>query len=124
MGALLALAAPTVVALLLGPGYEDAVPVLRVLALLVPIIAVGTVLGLFWALPFGRDRVLLLVTATAGLVNVALVVVLVPRMAALGMAALGMASAVVTAELLVAVTLGVLYARWHPEFTVDTLVAS
>jgi len=108
IGAALALLAPVVVTLLLGTGYEDAVPVLRVLALLVPIIAIGTVLGAFWALPFGRDRVMLSVTASAGMLNLLLVLLLVPRMAARGMSV-----AVVLAELLVAATLGVMYARWN-----------
>jgi PST family polysaccharide transporter len=107
-GALLALLAPQVVSLLLGTGYEAAVPVLRLLALLLPIIAIGTVLGIFWALPLGRDRALLVVTAAAGVLNVLLVLVLVPRHGASGMA-----GAVVMAELLVSVSLGVIYGRWR-----------
>lgn len=105
-GALLALLAPQVVSLLLGTGYEAAVPVLRLLALLLPIIAIGTVLGIFWALPLGRDRALLVVTAAAGVLNVLLVLVLVPRHGASGMA-----GAVVVAELLVSVSLGLMYGR-------------
>lgn len=107
-GALLALLAPQVVAILLGGDYAAAVPVLQLLALLLPIIAVGTVLGIFWALPLGRDRALLLVTAAAGVLNVLLVLVLVPRHGARGMAA-----AVVVAELLVSASLGVMYGRWR-----------
>ena len=107
-GALLALLAPQVVSLLLGTGYEAAVPVLRLLALLLPIIAIGTVLGIFWALPLGRDRALLVVTAAAGVLNVLLVLVLVPRHGASGMA-----GAVVVAELLVSVSLGLMYGRWR-----------
>jgi PST family polysaccharide transporter len=107
-GALLALLAPQVVSLLLGTGYEAAVPVLRLLALLLPIIAIGTVLGIFWALPLGRDRPLLVVTAAAGVLNVLLVLVLVPRHGASGMA-----GAVVVAELLVSVSLGLMYGRWR-----------
>jgi len=107
-GALLALLAPQVVSLLLGTGYEAAVPVLRLLALLLPIIAIGTVLGIFWALPLGRDRALLVVTAAAGVLNVLLVLILVPRHGASGMA-----GAVVVAELLVSVSLGLMYGRWR-----------
>ena len=105
-GALLALLAPQVVSLLLGTGYEAAVPVLRLLALLLPIIAIGTVLGIFWALPLGRDRALLVLTAAAGVLNVLLVLILVPRHGASGMA-----GAVVVAELLVSVSLGLMYGR-------------
>ena len=108
-GALLALLAPQVVSLLLGSGYDAAVPVLRLLALLLPIIAVGTVLGIFWALPLGRDRALLVITAAAGVLNVLLVLALVPRHGASGMA-----GAVVVAELLVSASLAVMYARWRP----------
>ena len=116
IGAALALMAPTVIALLLGAGYDEAVPVLRLLALLVPIIAVGTVLGAFWALPFGRDRAMLLVTAAAGMLNLVLVLVLVPRISAIGMAI-----AVVLAELLVVTTLGVMYARWKGTLSAATV---
>jgi PST family polysaccharide transporter len=97
-----------VVAILLGRDYAAAVPVLQLLALLLPIIAVGTVLGIFWALPLGRDRALLLVTAAAGVLNVLLVLMLVPRHGARGMA-----GAVVAAELLVSASLGVMYGRWR-----------
>jgi PST family polysaccharide transporter len=108
-GALLALLAPQVVSLLLGSGYDAAVPVLRLLALLLPIIAIGTVLGIFWALPLGRDRALLVITAAAGVLNVLLVLALVPRHGASGMA-----GAVVVAELPVSASLAVTYARWRP----------
>ena len=107
-GVAIVAAAPLLVSLLLGPGYENAIPVLRVLALLLPIITVGTVLGTFWALPFGQDRSLLLITASAGVLNVLLLLVLVPRLEAVGMAA-----AVVVAEAFVAMALGVLYLRWR-----------
>lgn len=105
--ALLALIAPLVIRLLLGPGYEAAIPVLRLLALLLPIIASGTVFGTFWALPFARERALLAVTAAAGALNVLLVLLLVPRYGAVGMA-----GAVVLAELMVSAALGVMYTRW------------
>lgn len=98
--------APFIVRVMLGDGYEAAVPVLRVLSLLLPVIAVGTVLGMLWAVPAGRDRLLLRATAAAGLLNLALVPWLVPRYAAVGMA-LG----VLGAELLVVLVLAVGFLR-------------
>ena len=98
--------APVLVHLLLGPGYEGAVPVLRVLAALPILVAVNTVLGMYWAVPFGHERALLLAVAGAGIINIALAVLLVPRWGAIGMSA-----AVVGAELVVLALLGSLYGR-------------
>lgn len=79
IGAVAALAAPQLVALLLGPGYEAAVPVLRLLGILPPLVAVNTVLGLHWAIPLGRDRYFLRAMITSGLLNLALAVLLATR---------------------------------------------
>jgi PST family polysaccharide transporter len=86
LGAGTALAAPHLVNLLLGPGYEPAVPVLRVLALLLPLVAGSAVMGLQWMVPMGMDRAFNAVVAAAGLVNVTLAVLLAPRFGSLGMA--------------------------------------
>jgi PST family polysaccharide transporter len=99
-------AAPTLVRLLLGAGYESAVPVLRVLGLLPALVAVNTVLGIYWALPFGRERSFLTSIVAAGVTNVALAVALVPRFGALGMA-----TASIAAEVVVLLVLGTLYYR-------------
>ena len=98
--------APLLVRLLLGAGYESAVPVLRMLGLLPALVAVNTVLGIYWALPFGRDRSFLASIIAAGVSNVVLAAVLVPRFGALGMAA-----ASITAEVIVLLVLGTLYYR-------------
>lgn len=88
------LGAPLLVRVFLGPGYEAAVPVLRALAVIAPVVAASTVLGLQWALPVGLDRPYFhLVIGGAGL-NVALAVLLVPRFGAMGMAASVVASEV------------------------------
>jgi polysaccharide transporter, PST family len=105
MGLTAAIAAPLLVRVLLGPGYEAAVPVLRALSVLPPIIAVGTVLGLQWALPTGLDRPYFRLVITGAVVNVALAILLVPRFGALGMA-----GAIITAECLV--TGGLLVLVW------------
>ncbi|HLI62308.1 MAG TPA: flippase [Terriglobales bacterium] len=85
--------APTLIRLILGPGYTEAVPVLRVLSLLIPLIAVSNVLGIQWMLPLGLDRVFNQIIFAAGILNMALAVVLAPLFAQMGMA-----WAVVTSE--------------------------
>ncbi|MCY3131480.1 flippase, partial [Acinetobacter baumannii] len=63
---------------LLGEGYEPAVLPLRILALLLPLIALSNVLGIQWMLPLGLDRSFNAIIVGAGLVNLALAVVLAP----------------------------------------------
>lgn len=97
MGLTTFVAAPVLVKLLLGPGYEEAVPVLRILAVLPPVIGVGTAFGIQWALPVGLERPFYSLVIAAGVVNVGLAVLLVP-----GFGGEGMALAVLAAEVLVA----------------------
>ena len=106
MGAAALVGAPLLVHVLLGPGYEAAVPVLRLLGALPALVAINTVLGLYWALPFGYERDFLVSIVAAGLTNVALALVLVPRWGAAGMAA-----SAIAAELVVFAFLGFLYVR-------------
>lgn len=94
------LAAPLIVAILLGPGYEGAIPFLRALALLPPLVAVNTVLGVQWAIPFGRDRAFLGAVLVSGSVNFALAILLAP-----GYGAMGIIVALVGAEALQTVLL-------------------
>lgn len=91
---------------LLGPGYESAEPVLRLLAALPPLVAVNTVLSMYWALPFGHERAFLRTIIAAGITNIVLAALLVPRWGATGMAA-----AAISAELIVLGMLGTLYIR-------------
>ena len=104
--------APLLSRVLLGPGYAPVVSVLRALSPLPLLVAVDTVLGLYWAVPFGHERALFRSALIAGVVNVTLALALVPRWGALGMA-----SAVVAAELTVTVCLAALYLRhrFEPE---------
>lgn len=106
VGAIALFAAPLLVRLLLGPGYEAAVPVLRVLALLPPIVALATVVGIQWALPLGHDRQFLVCVCAAGLVNLAAALALVPVWGAMGMAI-----SVVLAE--ASVMIGLLWLAWR-----------
>ncbi len=79
-------AAPLIVRLLLGRGYEAAIPVLRILALLLPTIAASTVLGIQWMLPLGMDGLYNAIVISAGLLNVALAVLWASRFQQIGMA--------------------------------------
>jgi PST family polysaccharide transporter len=87
IGATALLAAPLLVQLLLGPGYEDAIPLLRILAFLPPLVAINTVLGLHWAVPHGHDRPFLATMLLAGTVNIVLAIALLPRFGAAGVSA-------------------------------------
>lgn len=93
IGATAFVAAPLLVQLLLGPGYEGAIPLLRILAILPPLVAVDTVLGLHWAVPHGHDRPFLATMLIAGTLNLVLAIALIPRFGAEGVSA-----AVVLAE--------------------------
>ena len=61
-----------VVSVLLGPGFEPAVPVLRVFGLILLLEAVGIALGIQWMLPLGLDKQFTVITLAAGAVNILL----------------------------------------------------
>jgi PST family polysaccharide transporter len=97
MGLTIFFAAPILVRIVLGPGFDSAVLVLRILALLPPLIALSNVLGIQWMLALGLDRLVNAVVISACVLNVVLAVLLVPRYLEVGMAV-----AVVASETLVA----------------------
>jgi PST family polysaccharide transporter len=96
--------APLLVAILLGPQYQPSIALLRALSPLPMLAAINTVLGLYWALPFGHDRAFLWTIAAAGIIDVILALLLVPHWGAMGMAA-----AAVAAEIVVLVALGTVW---------------
>jgi PST family polysaccharide transporter len=97
-GIIIFLSAPVLVPVLLGPRFEAAVIVLRILALLPPLIAVSNVLGIQWMLALDLDREMNIVILSAGLLNVLLAFALAPRLLHVGMAIAVVASeALVTA---------------------------
>ncbi len=100
------IAAPLLVQLLLGPGYDGAIPLLRILAVLPPLVAVDTVLGLHWAVPHGHDRPFLATMLVAGTINLLLAIVLIPRFGAEGVSA-----AVLLAECFVMISLVALWRK-------------
>jgi polysaccharide transporter, PST family len=92
--------APQLVRIILGPNFGPAVPVLRVLSLLIPLVGVNYALGMQWMLPLGLDRAFNTITVLAGLINISLATAL-----ATSYKDLGMAWAVVAAEVFVAVSM-------------------
>lgn len=107
MGTAIALLAPLLVRLILGHSYGPAIPVLRILALLPPLIALSNVFGIQWMLPLGMDRSFNAIIITAGAINIGLAVLLAPAYRASGMA-----WSVVCAETFVTAGIYVML-RWH-----------
>jgi PST family polysaccharide transporter len=91
------------VRVVLGPGFQSAVPVLRLLVWLVPAIALSNALGIQWMLPLGLDRTFNRIILGAGIMNILLAVFLAPLYAQMGMAWAVLASEIfVTAGIYVA----------------------
>jgi PST family polysaccharide transporter len=78
--------APFWVHLVLGSAFGPAIPVLRVLALVIPLVALSNVFGIQWMLPLGLDCSFNRIIIGAGFLNIALATALAPRFGALGMA--------------------------------------
>jgi PST family polysaccharide transporter len=85
-GVILMLFAPLVIRLILGAAFMPAAPVLRVLALMIPLQALCTVVSTQWVLPLGFDRECNFVVLTSGIINVIGGILLSGRFGALGMA--------------------------------------
>lgn len=100
--------APIIVSTVLGPGYEPAVPVLRVLAWLTPTIALSNAMGIQWMLPCRMDRLFNTIIACSGLLNIGLALILAPRMGPVGMA-----MAVLVTELTVTLSMFAVLWRHH-----------
>ncbi|MGQ9495948.1 MAG: flippase [Thermoanaerobaculaceae bacterium] len=96
LAGILILLAPTLVSWLLGADFLASTPVVRLLAVMLPIVAASGVLGLHVLLPLGRDKVFAAIVIGAGVLNVMLALLLVPRLGSMGMA-----GAIVSTELAV-----------------------
>lgn len=92
-GVLLAALAPILVTLLFGEQYKASIPVLQVMALLLPIVGFGYSLSMQYMFPRQMDREVMYSVLSASVLNLVLALILAPRMGALGMAI-----AVVSAE--------------------------
>jgi polysaccharide transporter, PST family len=80
------LSAPWLIRIIVGPEFAPAVPLLRILALMPALIALGQGYGTQWMLPLGLDRMFNSVMLLAGAIDIALALVLAPRYADFGMA--------------------------------------
>lgn len=90
VGLLLAIAiavlAPWVVLIVFGEGYETSIPIIRIMALIIPLMVINAALISQWMIPNGLDRPLNLVIVTSTLLNIGLALVVAPRFGAEGMA--------------------------------------
>lgn len=119
-GLTILIGAPFLVHVLLGPGFDRAIPVLRMLSVLPPAIATSNVLGIQWMLPLRLESQFNWVIVAAGFSNIALALTLVPRFGHVGMAV-----GVDAAELIVASSIFVLLRRrrldpWSAEFPTES----
>lgn len=87
LSAALYVTAPQVSRLLLGPGYESAVPALRILLLVPVAIACKWSIGLNWMVPIGESRSFNAVIAGSAVLHLTLTALLVPLWGHTGMAA-------------------------------------
>lgn len=84
-GIVIFVAAPWLVRSILGAGYDSAIPVLRLLAVLLPLVAASMAMGL-WMVSKAMDRAVELVTLGAGAINIGFAVLLAPHFTGLGVA--------------------------------------
>jgi len=108
MGLSVFVLAPLLVRILLGEEFGPTVQVLRVLALMLPLVALSTALYVQWMLPLHLERSFNVVILGAGVLNLVLALVLVPRYFQVGMA-----WAVVASELFVASGSIFILLRWR-----------
>jgi polysaccharide transporter, PST family len=78
--------APLTIRILLGPGYEEAASVLRVLLLILPIVAINTPLATHWLIPLGLESILTKITISGGLLHIPLAAILGAQFAHVGIA--------------------------------------
>jgi O-antigen/teichoic acid export membrane protein len=83
---------PLLIHVLMGPSFEPAVAVLRIMAVLPILLAITHSAGLQWLLPLGRESEVNRIILQAGALNILLAVALAPHFAHVGMA-LAVASA-------------------------------
>ena len=97
---ILYLLAPWIVLIILGSGYEEVVPVLRILFLVVLLHSINIPIGHHWLIPNGYDGLLTKITATAGVIHIPVAIFL-----AMQYAHIGVAWALVGAEAIIMVLL-------------------
>jgi PST family polysaccharide transporter len=108
LGLLTCFAAPQIIHILMGPGFEPSIRVLQVLAALPFVIALTDSVGLQHLLPHGKESVVNPVMLLGGVFNLIAAFIFAPRFEALGMA-----WCVVGAESLVCLTLMAIVMKSH-----------
>jgi O-antigen/teichoic acid export membrane protein len=98
--------ARTLIDVVAGPGYQRAVPVVRILACLPFIVGINTVLGLHFMLPLGLKRSFTNALVAGGGLNVGLLMLLEPHSGAVGAA-----GALVFTEVVVTLIMAILVFR-------------
>ncbi len=101
--------APLLIRLLMGPGFEPSVSVMRIEAAYPILVAVTCSLGMQWLVPLGYDKLVCRITLMAGAINLTLATILAPQFAHIGMA-----WAVISAETFVSVSFLVTVSRTNP----------
>jgi PST family polysaccharide transporter len=86
LSAVLWIGAPQIIRIFLGPGFEFAIPVMRIMALLPPLVSASISIGLQWMLPLGLDMAYNKIVFSAGVVDLVAVLFLGHRYAHLGTA--------------------------------------
>jgi polysaccharide transporter, PST family len=87
IGAILLYAlAPLIIRIMLGPGYDPAVDVLRILAILLPVMGISMPLVMQWMIPLGMDRQLMWIAIGAGVFHIPLAIFLASRFQHVGVA--------------------------------------
>lgn len=77
---------PWIISAFLGPDYVEAIGIMRVLSLILPLNAISSFLGIQWMLAHGMDRPFNLIIFSASIINVVLAVNIIPHFGLLGMA--------------------------------------
>ena len=122
LGLTLTLGAPWLVRVLFGPGYDRAVPVLRVLGCICPFTVLNGVMGIRWMFPLGHERIYNRIVMAAAALDVMLVLALIPWLKELGAAlALLITEMSVTAALFV--ILGRMRLNPFQKIAIETSVA-
>ena len=106
IGCLVYLFAPSIISIVLGDGFFQAIESLRLMAALIPILTLNAGLGFLWMIPRRLEQVCIKVVLFALLLNISLAFLLVPRWQQLGMAA-----SVVIAELLIVIIFFILFIK-------------
>jgi PST family polysaccharide transporter len=95
-------AAPILVRILLGSQFSASVPVVRLLAVLPPVIALSNALAIQWMLPLKLESDINRLVSLSGVLNIGLALILAPRYQQMGMAvSVAVAEISITASIII-----------------------